>query len=150
MFGFYLFRLDLAFFLKKYKRLLILVSFRSSICVCSVSYLIHRKRKCFTVSLAQLHTHQSNFVTPIRLKYPFRRIIPVCNCANILASFRVKASYNVRVYCPSKAVSISLKYFPTSSGIFRSFYYIVLAQFTSVDFTCNSSSCNTQFLSVAC
>ena len=102
------------------------------------------------VSFACPQAHCSDSAAPIRCKYPLSRAILVRNCASILASFRLKVSYRARVCLPGSAVSISLVYFPTSSGSAFCSRCFAFAMFIVVDLTRYSRSCGEHPDLVAC
>jgi hypothetical protein len=122
----------------------------SSTCVRYTSHLVHRKRKCLTVSLAWPHSHWSDSAAPIRWRYPLSRAIPVRSYANILASLRLRVSYRVRVCLPGSAVSISFEYLPTPSGSALFPRYFAISMFIVVDLARCRCSCGECPCSVAC
>jgi len=82
-------------------RLLLLVSVCCSICVRRVVHVVHRNRKCLTVSFACPQVHWSDSVAPIRCRYPLSRVMPVRSCASIFASLRLRVLVLLRTqrYC---------------------------------------------------
>jgi hypothetical protein len=93
------------------------------------------------VSFACPLAHWSDSAAPIRCRYLLSRVIPVRNCASILASFRWRVLYNVRVCLPGSAMSISREYPSTPSGRAFCSCCFALAMFIIVDLARYSCPC---------
>ncbi len=112
---------------------------------CSV-HLLHRKRKCSTVSLASPQSHWSDGAALIRNRYAFNLAIPVLNWARTEASFPTHWSYSCRVCLPGSAVSTLLESFPTFSGNLLVVLLLGVVTLSVVDRTLGTGVCG----SLAC
>jgi len=68
-------------------------------------HLLHRKKKCSTVSCASPQLHWTDGAALTRNGYEFTLAMPILNWASTLASFHFSWSYIFRVCFPVSAVS---------------------------------------------
>jgi len=120
-----------------------------AICVRYMSHLVHRKRKCLTVSLAWPQAHWPDSALPIWCRYRLSRAIPVRKFANTFASRPLRLSYRLRVCLPGNAMSISLEYLRIPCGSVFFSFCAALATCIVVDFIWENCSCGSWPCSVA-